>query len=209
MPAWRRIATTWSDAMPTFFSSRKWTRFALLLILVVLGIGLAIVEQRNATTPGPVPSDDAGEPDYYLEGVTMTRFDAQGIPHQTLTSPRLVHTPKDDIIRAASPVAKIRDADGRQWDITGDKGRLGAQRDLLTLTGNAQLVQPEQGWRLNTDVLHYQASEAHAWSDSDAVLRQHEQRVRGNRFDAWLDTDRARLTGDVQGHHPQIAEDDT
>lgn len=195
--------------MPTLLSSRKWARLALLALLVVLGIGLAIIEQRNAPPPGPVPSDAAGEPDYYLEGATMTRYDAQGAPYQTLTSPRLVHTPQDDVIRATSPVAKIRDEAGRIWDITGDKGRLGAQRDLLTLTGDAQLVQPEQGWRLNTDVLHYRASEAHAWSDSDAVLRQHEQRVRGNRFDAWLDTNRMRLTGDVRGYHPPLAEDDT
>ncbi|MDV6318896.1 LPS export ABC transporter periplasmic protein LptC [Chromohalobacter sp. HP20-39] len=195
--------------MPTFLSSRKWTRIALLLILVILGIGLAIVEQRNTSSPGPVPSDSAGEPDYYLEGVTMTRFNEQGIAHQTLKSPRLVHTPADDVIRATSPKATIRDAAGRQWNISGDKGRLGPQRDLLTLTGHAQLVQPEQGWRLNTDVLHYKSSTGHAWSDTEAVLRQHEQRVRGNRFDAWIDTDQARLSGDVRGHHPQLAEDES
>ncbi|GAB3340381.1 LPS export ABC transporter periplasmic protein LptC [Chromohalobacter beijerinckii] len=195
--------------MPTFLSSRKWARLGLLLVLIVLGIGLAIVEQRDSSSPGPVPSDDAGEPDYYLEGVTMTRFNAQGIPHQTLKSPRLVHTPVDDVIRADSPKAKVRDEAGRKWDIAGDKGSLGPQRDLLTLTGNAQLVQPEQGWRLDTDVLYYQSSEGHAWSDTEAVLRQHEQRVRGNRFDAWIDTDQARLSGDVRGHHPQLAEDES
>ncbi|WP_280562337.1 MULTISPECIES: LPS export ABC transporter periplasmic protein LptC [unclassified Chromohalobacter] len=195
--------------MPTFLSSRKWARLGLLLILVVLGIGLAIVEQRDASSPGPVPSDDAGEPDYYLEGVTMTRFNAQGTPHQTLESPRLVHTPVDDVIRADSPKAKVRDEAGRKWDISGDKGSLGPQRDLLTLTGNARLVQPEQGWRLDTDVLYYKSSEGHAWSDTEAVLRQHEQRVRGNRFDAWIDTNQARLSGDVRGHHPQLAEDES
>ncbi|MHB0774374.1 LPS export ABC transporter periplasmic protein LptC [Halomonas sp. WWR20] len=189
------------------FSPRLRSRVWLALILVALGAVLAVFEQRDAMRPGPVPSDEAGEPDYFLEGVTLTRFDNQGQPYQRLETPRLVHTPIDDVIRTVSPQARLLDAQSRVWVASGEHGRLGPDGRHLTLEGQARLQQPEEGWRLDTQTLHYDSVEAHAWSDSEATLHQHDQRVSGERFDAWINEERMRLTGNVRGHHPPLAED--
>lgn len=184
-------------------SARLW----LALLVLALGGLLAVIEQRDASLPGPVPSDQAGEPDFYLEGARMTRFDAQGAPHQRLESPRLVHTPVDDVTRAVTPRLRLYDATGRTWFAHGDSGTLGPGGNPLTLSGDARLEAPEEGWQLDTETLVYDADTQHAWSESEALLRQHQQRVRGERFDAWIDEGRMRLTDNVRGVHPPPREE--
>ncbi|MDR5905504.1 LPS export ABC transporter periplasmic protein LptC [Franzmannia qiaohouensis] len=174
----------------------------LLLLLLMLGGVLALFEQRDSFGPGPVPRDAAGEPDYYLEDATMTRFDAQGRPHQRLVTPRLVHTPHDDITRTQTPVSRLLDSEGRTWFGFGDVGTLGPGNERLTLAGNARLEAPDEGWRLETNVLHVDLDIGHAFSETTATLYQPPQWTRGERFDAWIDEDRMRLTDNVRGHHP-------
>lgn len=175
------------------------------LLIVALGIILALIEQRDDRSPGPVPTGDTGEPDYYLEGVTMTRFDAEGTPHQRLKTPRLVHTPNDDTTRSETPKARFFDSEGRTWLGSGDTGKLGPGSELLTLQGNATLIAPNEGWQLETDTLHVDIDDGYAWSDSPALLQKPPQRVRGERFEAWFDDNRMRLTDEVRGHHPPEA----
>jgi lipopolysaccharide export system protein LptC len=178
--------------------------FRLWLLLILLGLGafLAWLAPWQTPTPGPVPTDEAGEPDYYLEEARLTRFDTQGRAHQRLDSPRLVHTPHDDVTRAVTPIAHLIDREGRRWIANGDEGRLGPGGNPLTLTGNARLFAPEERWQLDTDILHFDADIGHAWSDTPALLQQPPQHMRGDRFDAWIHDNRSRLTDNVRGHHP-------
>ncbi|MDR5868396.1 LPS export ABC transporter periplasmic protein LptC [Halomonas koreensis] len=180
----------------------------LLLLLLVLGGGLATLDRRDASAPGPVPQGQRGEPDYYLEDARLTRFDATGHAHQRLTTPRLTHTPVDDVTRLVEPDARLRDDAGRLWLASARRGRLGAGGAPLLLEGQARLVAPRERWRLETERLHYDAEAGHAWSDTPARLSQPPQRMRGERFDAWLDDNRARLTDNVRGHHPPQPQED-
>ncbi|KXS38802.1 MAG: lipopolysaccharide export system protein LptC [Halomonadaceae bacterium T82-2] len=179
----------------------------LLLGLLLLGLGgvLTLIDQRDVGLPGPVPTGETGEPDYYLENARLTRFDATGRAYQYLTTPRIEHTPGDDVTRLETPRARLDDKQGRTWLATADKGRLEAGGNPLVLIGHARLRAPEEGWQATSDVLHYDADTYHAWSDSRATLRQYRQRVSGDRLDAWIDTGRMRLNGDVQGFHPPIS----
>jgi len=176
-------------------------RSALLLLLLALGGGMALLD-LEPPVPGPVPGGEAGEPDYYLEDARLTRYDAQGRPHQRLVTPRLTHTPHDDVTRLDQPEARLIDNAGRGWLASGERGSLGANGDLLTLSGNARLLAPAERWQLDTEVLHFDADSGHAWSDTPTLLRQPPQRMRGERFDAWIHDNRVRLTDNVRGYHP-------
>ncbi|MGM0702650.1 MAG: LPS export ABC transporter periplasmic protein LptC [Pseudomonadota bacterium] len=184
----------------------RWPRpaFRFWLLLLVIGLGgiLLWLDPREPAPPGPVPSDAAGEPDYYLEEARLTRFDATGDAHQRLVTPRLSHTPHDDVTRLETPRVELIDDSGRRWLANGNAGRLGANGNPLTLSGDARLVAPAERWQLDTEVLHYDADIGHAWSETSATLRQPPQRMRGDRFDAWIHDNRARLTDNVRGHHP-------
>ncbi|KAA0020860.1 LPS export ABC transporter periplasmic protein LptC [Salinicola corii] len=189
------------------FQSPWWRRLGLLVLLLALGGGLTYLDQRGENDQEPVIGNTVGEPDYYLEDARMTRFDEQGRAYQRLETPRLVHTPSDDIIRTEAPHGYLTDDQQRQWQVTSQTGQLSRSGEQLTLQGDARLVQPEQAWSLETQTLHYDNREAHAWSDTPSVLRQHNQSMRGNRFDAWINEDRMRLTDNVQGRLPQQSED--
>ncbi|ATJ82160.1 LPS export ABC transporter periplasmic protein LptC [Halomonas beimenensis] len=180
----------------------------LTALLRELGVGLAMLDTRDGDRPGPIPRDTAGEPDYYLEDVRLTRFDAEGAPHQRLTTPRLVHTPVDDVTRLTAPNARLRDDADRLWLASAERGRLGPGGTPLVLEGEARLTAPEERLRLDTERLHYDADTAHAWSDVPARLSQPPQWMRGERFDAWLDDNRVRLTDNVRGHHPPDTQED-
>lgn len=183
-------------------------RTGLFLLLLVLGGGLALLDLRDDPLPGPVPEGEAGEPDYYLEDARLTRFDAQGRPHQRLDTPRLTHTPHDDVTRLERPQGRLLDDSGRVWLASGERGTLGAGGNPLTLSGDARLLAPAERWQLDTEVLHFDADSGHAWSDTPALLRQPPQRMRGERFDAWIHDNRARLTDNVRGHHPPDTRED-
>ncbi|MEQ6918359.1 LPS export ABC transporter periplasmic protein LptC [Halomonas aquatica] len=183
-------------------------RTGLLLLLFALGGGLALLDLQDAPLPGPVPGGASGEPDYYLENARLTRFDAKGQPHQRLDTPRLTHTPHDDITRLQRPQGKLLDDSGRVWLARGDRGTLETGGNPLTLSGDAQLRAPAERWQLDTEILHFDADSGHAWSETPAVLRQPPQRMSGERFDAWIHDNRARLTDNVRGHHPPQTHED-
>lgn len=176
----------------------------LWLFLLLLGVGgiLAVLDLQDVGLPGPIPRDDSGEPDYYLENATLTRFDEQGRAHQRLETPRLVHTPHDDVTRTQQPVARFLDSDERIWFGRGDTGILGPEGVHLILEGNARLNAPSEGWQLDTETLHVDTQRGHAWSETEAVLQQPPQRIRGERFEAWFNESRMRLTDNVRGFHP-------
>ncbi len=190
------------DRLP---SGRTRARLGILILVLTLGGVLTLIDQRNTLmAPGPAPDSAQGVPDYYLEGVTYTRFDEQGQRAQTMESPRVSHTPEDDVTRAVTPHFTLLGDDGNQWTADGERATLGPDANTFELAGNAVLRQPADGWQLETDVLHYDLPSKHAWSDSDAVFTQNEQRTRGDRFNGWVDEDRMTLEGNVQGFHPPI-----
>lgn len=176
-------------------------RSGLALTLLALGAVLTLLDPRDAILPNPVPGDSENIPDYVIEGVRLTRFDINGRAHQRVETPRLTHMP-DNITQLERPVASLLDDSGRRWVATALEGQLAAKQDLLTLEGQARLAAPAEHWQLDTDTLHYDGNTGHAWSNGYAVLRQPPQRMTGERFDAWLDEDRATLTGHVRGYHP-------
>ena len=186
---------TWRSLRPGF-------RFWLVILLLVLGGGLALLDPRDGTVPDLITDDQAGEPDYYLIDATLTRFDTEGAPHQRITTPRLVHTPLDDITRVDQPDMELVDDSGRLWIATATDGELGPDGNPLTLTGDAHLEAPAERWQLDTEVLVYDSDSGHAWSETPAVLRQPPQEMRGERFDAWIHDNPARLTDNVTGYHP-------
>lgn len=174
----------------------------LTLLLLALGGGLALLDMRDPAPTGQVPRDAAGEPDFYLENARLTRFDAKGRPYQQVTTPRLDHTLADGVTRLENPLARLHDREGRLWLAEADSGELGPGGNPLLLDGDTRLRAPAERWELETETLHYDADTGHAWSTTPATLRQPPQRMRGERFDAWLHDNRARLTDNVRGHHP-------
>ncbi|TVU73929.1 LPS export ABC transporter periplasmic protein LptC [Cobetia crustatorum] len=176
-------------------SPRLW----LMLLLLLVGGVLALIEQRNSLESAIGTQVNSGEPDYYLDGADMTRFDARGVPFQDMTSPHIEHTPEDDVTIAQAPKIRTNDSEDRRWYATGKRGVLSAGGDTFTLEGNAQLRQPSDAWTLDTDVLNYSREQNRAWSDVPVVITQNGQHIESNSFSADLSKDSAVLDGRVRG----------
>lgn len=179
------------------------TRMGIVITLLVVGGILALIDQRDEIIqPGPVPTAPEGEPDYVLQKVEYTHFDTQGVPYQTLTSPRIVHLPGAKVSTADQPVIGLIDDDKRHWQLTGHKAVLSEDDSHIRLAGAARVVAPEQQWRLETDTLEYQRESDRVWSNSDSRFFQGQQTMRADRFEARLNAGTMALTGNVVGEFP-------
>jgi lipopolysaccharide export system protein LptC len=72
----------------------------------------------------------------------------------------------------------------------------------LLMSGSARLIAPDEGWQLDTELLHYDGLNQHAWSETPVVLQQPPQQMNASRMDVWLNKSQVRLTDNVRGTHP-------
>lgn len=177
-------------------------RVWLLLVIITLGVLLAWLDLHDTRDAPSNPSARADEPGHVIENAELELYDEAGNLAQRLTSPRILHTPQQAMTRFDAPRATLIDSEQRQWHATANTGTLNGQQQRLKLDGDARLIAPDEGWQLDTQILYYDSQDAHAWSDSPALLQQPPQRIRAQRLDAWLNTSKVRLTGRVRGYHP-------
>lgn len=182
------------------------TRMAILLVIVVVGVVLAVIDQFNSSAPqNTLPAVPEGQPDYVLEQANYVRFDAQGRRYQTMTSPHVAHMPNEQRTTATEPRISIVDDASRLWHISGRKGSLSEDGTQVTLSGDALAIAPSEQWRLETDELHYDRNQDKVWSETDSRFFQADQTMRSDRFEALLVPKAVTLTGNVQGVIPPTA----
>lgn len=179
-------------------------RILLTGLVVALGALLVWVDPRGSQEFTPDPDAQAEEPGHVLKNATVTLFSATGNIEQSLATPYLVHTPQQATTHVTSPRATLFDNEQREWIAVAHEGVLNTDTYLLSLSGSAQLLAPEEDWRLETEQLHYDGVSRHAWSEAPVTLQQPPQHMSASRMDVWLDTSHVRLTNDVRGRHPSV-----
>ncbi|MDX1712684.1 MAG: LPS export ABC transporter periplasmic protein LptC [Halomonas venusta] len=183
---------------------RFWAKKRVWITTIVFALGgvLAWLDPRGPQDQLIDPEARAQEPGHVLENAEITLFGDTGAIQQSLATPRLVHTPQTAMTEVTSPRATLFDREERQWLATAQSGTLNTDTQALTLAGSAQLLAPDEGWQLNTELLHYNGITRHAWSDAETILQQPPQRISASRMDVWLDDSQIRLTNNVRGVHP-------
>lgn len=182
----------------------RWVRQRIWLIGLVVSLGALLVwiDPRGPKEIAPDPVAQAQEPGHVLENAKITLFGETGAIKQSLTAPYLVHTPQRAMTEVTSPRATLFDREQRQWLATADQGMLNTETQALTLSGSARLLAPDEGWQLDTELLHYDGLVRHAWSEAPALFQQPPQQISASRMDVWLDDSQVRLTDNVRGIHP-------
>ncbi|WP_394424911.1 LPS export ABC transporter periplasmic protein LptC [Vreelandella stevensii] len=171
-------------------------------LVITLGGLLVWLDPRAPQQREVDPEAQAQEPGHVLENAEITLFGEDGTLQQSLIAPRLVHTPQAAMTNVTSPRATLFDSEQREWLAVADTGTLNTDTQALTLAGSARLLAPDEGWQLDTDLLHYDGLARHAWSDTPVVLQQPPQRIEASRMDVWLDDSRVSLINNVRGVHP-------
>lgn len=177
-------------------------RLWLTAMVITLGGFLVWLDPRGPRDQAVDPEARAQEPGHVLENAELTLFGETGAIKQSLKSSELVYIPQTAMTHLTSPRAVLFDSEQRQWRATADTGTLNTETQALTLAGSAQLLAPDEGWQLDSELLRYDGMTRHAWSEAPAVLQQPPQRMEASRMDVWLDDSQVRLTNNVRGVHP-------
>ncbi|WP_447955729.1 LPS export ABC transporter periplasmic protein LptC [Vreelandella sp. EE7] len=171
-------------------------------LVIALGAWLVWLDPRGPEVVEVDPDVQREEPGHVLENAELTLFGETGSVTQRLQTPHLVHTPQQALTEADAPRATLFDSDQRQWLASADHGILQNEHQSLIMEGSAKLLAPDEGWQLDTERLHYDGIDRHAYTEAPALLQQPPQQMSANRMDVWLDTSQVRLTDNVRGTHP-------
>lgn len=177
-------------------------RIWLTGLIAGLGTLLVWIDPRGPQELALDPEAQAEEPGHVLENAEITLFGSTGAIQQSLVTPYLIHTPQRAMTHATSPRATLFDSEQREWLATANTGTLNTDTHALTLTGSARLLAPDEGWQMDTELLHYSGIARHAWSEAPVLLQQPPQQISASRMDVWLNTSQVRLTDNVRGIHP-------
>ncbi|CAO1662560.1 LPS export ABC transporter periplasmic protein LptC [Vreelandella maris] len=171
-------------------------------LVVALGALLVWLDPRGPQDTAIDPEAQAQEPGHVLENAEITLFGENGSVLQALKTPRLIHTPQRSETWTEEPEAILYDSENRQWLASADVGTLNTSTQVLLMSGSARLIAPDEGWQLDTELLHYDGLNQHAWSETPVVLQQPPQQMNASRMDVWLNESQVRLTDNVRGTHP-------
>lgn len=82
------------------------------------------------------------EPDYFIEGLKATVFNADGSLHYRLASQRLNHYPDDDSLQLAAPVLRIFTKKQPPWIMVAEEGMVYDNGRHIDLKGAVDIRQP-------------------------------------------------------------------
>lgn len=148
----------------------------VMLLLAMLTLWLARTIGLYTWTEPPEPSRD---PDYIVEGFTLTRLSESGQPRYVLTSDRMVHLPVEDTSHLTRPVLRQAQPGKPEMRVRADRGVLTSGGDVAHLHDNVEVLQagaangpqgkPGAPIRINTSYLRVLPDEDRA--DTTAAVR--------------------------------------
>ena len=147
--------------------------FPLLLMLALAGLTFWL-ERIVREEEGVHPSERRHDPDYIVENLLHTRYNAQGAVESTLAAAKMLHYPDDDSTELAAPRVVQTKPNEPRMTLTSDRGTLSQDGEEVFLYGNvlvvreASLERPEQ--RMRTSLMHVVRSGSVIRTDRDVVV---------------------------------------
>jgi LPS export ABC transporter protein LptC len=178
----------------------------LILLLLVALVGSAwLAWLRPDGGIIPLSRDDGSDADYYLTGLTLQQFGADGTLLRTLKAERLSHvaglgTTLDQ------PHLTVENASGSPWVIVGSRGHLDPDGTVLTMPEDVEITRlatpANRPLRLNTRNLRYRPAEGYAETDEAVTVISDRDRVDAVGLEAWLlDPVRIHFRSQVRGRY--------
>ncbi|CAN0593362.1 unnamed protein product, partial [Ectocarpus sp. 12 AP-2014] len=165
---------------------RLQTRVWLTGLVIALGALLVWLGPGGPQRVAIDPDAQAQEPGHVLENAEITLFGENGNALHHWRFSHLIHTPQSGETWSEEPRAILYDSENRQWLANAEVGTLNANTHALVLSGSARLIAPDEGWQLDTELLHYDGLKQHAWSETPVLLQQPPQQMSASRMDVWL-----------------------
>ena len=117
--------------------------------------------------------------DYYLSGVAITTFDAQGLPQHQVQARQLGHNELQQSSIIEQPQLQLFSGGKLQWQVSAARGTFEQQHDRFLLEGDVTMQQGggESPLRLSTSSLLIQPGRGSASTEQPVTLQQGENRI--------------------------------
>jgi len=166
-------------------SSTRLFPLLLMLTLALLTFWLERLSQEEPTPQAPRRHD----PDFIIEGFTLTEYGANAKPVTTLSAAKMTHYADDGSTELVAPRAVQTRPDEPRLRLSADRGTLTQDGDELLLYDNVLLTRDNaagvEDSRLRTSFLHFVAPRSLVRSDREVEYTSpgRSLRARGMEYD--------------------------
>jgi lipopolysaccharide export system protein LptC len=176
--------------------------FPLVLMVALAGLTFWL-ERMVREEEGLHPSLRRHDPDYIVDNLAHTRFNAQGVVESTLLAVKMLHYPDDDTTDLVAPRVMQTKPNEPRVTVTADRGALSQDGEEVFLYGNVLVVregEPDRSeTRMRTSFLHVVQAHSVIQTDRDVVITEDDRVLSGRGMEYHNDSKELFLRERVRG----------
>jgi lipopolysaccharide export system protein LptC len=176
--------------------------FPLVLMVALAGLTFWL-ERTVRDEEGLHPSLRRHDPDYIVDNLAHTRFNAQGVVESTLLAVKMLHYPDDDTTDLVAPRVVQTKPNEPRVTVTADRGALSQDGEEVFLYGNVLMVReggPDRSeTRMRTSFMHVVQAHSVIQTDRDVVITEDDRVLSGRGMEYHNDSKELFLRERVRG----------
>jgi lipopolysaccharide export system protein LptC len=184
------------------FSATRLFPLLLMLALAALTFWLELVLHEEEPHQAPRRHD----PDYVVDRLLHTRFNAQGTAESTLAAERMLHYPDDDSTELLAPRLVQTRANQPRVTVTAERATLSRDGEELFLYDNVLVVREASAGRpearMRTSFLQMARAQSVLRTDADVVITEGDRVLSGRGMEYNYDSWQFSLHERVRGRYP-------
>jgi len=188
------------------------TRLFPLLLMLALAALTFWLERTVREEEGVHASLRRHDPDYIVDKLNHTRFNAQGLVESTLAAVKMLHYPDDDSTELVAPHLVQTKPNEPRVTLTADRGALSQDGEEVFLYGNVLLVREGSAerseTRMRTSFLHLAHGQSVIRTDREVVITEENRVLSGRGMEYHNDSRQLFLRERVRGRFEPKKRDD-
>jgi lipopolysaccharide export system protein LptC len=178
--------------------------FPLLLMLSLAALSFWL-ERTVREEEGAHPSLRRHDPDYIIDNLKHTRYNAAGAVESTLAAAKMLHYPDDDSTDLIAPHLVQTKPNEPRVTVTADRGAVSQDGEEVFLYDNVLLVRDggaeRSATRMRTSFLHLVRSRSVVSTDREVVITEDDRVLTGRGMEYRNDTQEMFLRERVRGSY--------
>lgn len=179
------------------------TRLFPLLLMLALAALTFWLERTVREEEGVHPSLRRHDPDFVVDNLSHTRFNAQGVVESTLAAAKMIHYPDDESTDLIAPRVVQAKPNEPRVTLTADRGALSQDGEEVFLYGNVLLVREASAerseTRMRTSFMHVVRARSVVRTDRDVVITEENRELSGRGMEYHNDSRQLFLRERVRG----------
>ena len=179
------------------------TRLFPLVLMLALAALTFWLEQTVRQEEGQHPALRRHDPDYVVDNLAHTRYNAQGAVESTLSARKMVHYPDDDSTDLVAPRVVQTKPEQPGVKVRAERGALSREGDEIFLYDNVVLTREADGRspqaRMTTSFLHMLRDRSLVRTDRAVKFEEPGRTLTGRGMEYHTDTRELSLAADVKG----------